>query len=75
MNSFTLQAYADQLHIPYLETSAKTAANVDQAFITMTAEIKKTVDAGILNTGKKNRTVLINSASVEKHNSWICAGC
>jgi Ras-related protein Rab-1A len=34
------QDYADQLGIPFLETSAKSATNVEQAFLTMAAEIK-----------------------------------
>merc|ERR1711973_634974 len=32
--------YADQLGIPFLETSAKNVTNVEQAFMTMAAEIK-----------------------------------
>jgi len=32
--------YADQLSIPFLETSAKSSTNVEQAFITMATEIK-----------------------------------
>ncbi|XP_034941154.1 ras-related protein Rab-1A [Chelonus insularis] len=35
--------YADQLNIPFLETSAKNAMNVEQAFMTMAAEIKARV--------------------------------
>ena len=38
-----LQEYADQLGIPFLETSAKNATNVEQAFMTMAAEIKNRV--------------------------------
>ncbi len=34
------KAFADNLKIPFLETSAKTATNVEQAFMTMAAEIK-----------------------------------
>jgi Ras-related protein Rab-1A len=34
------QAFADEIGIPFLETSAKNAANVEQAFMTMAAEIK-----------------------------------
>jgi len=34
------QEFASNLRIPILETSAKTASNVEQAFITMAAEIK-----------------------------------
>ncbi|EYC09938.1 hypothetical protein Y032_0058g2897 [Ancylostoma ceylanicum] len=35
-----LQEYADQLGIPFLETSAKSSTNVEQAFLTMASEIK-----------------------------------
>lgn len=40
---FEFQEYADQLGIPFLETSAKNAMNVEQAFMTMAAEIKSRV--------------------------------
>ena len=36
----TSQAFADEIGIPFLETSAKNATNVEQAFMTMAAEIK-----------------------------------
>jgi len=36
----TAKEYADQLGIPFLETSAKSATNVEQAFLTMASEIK-----------------------------------
>jgi len=32
--------FADQLNIPFLETSAKNATNVEQAFLTMAKHIK-----------------------------------
>ena len=35
------QAFADELGIPFLETSAKDSINVEQAFLTMASEIKK----------------------------------
>lgn len=34
------QAFADELGIPFLETSAKNATNVEEAFMAMTAAIK-----------------------------------
>lgn len=37
------QQYAEQLGIPFLETSAKNSTNVEQAFMTMAAEIKARV--------------------------------
>ena len=40
------QEYADQLEIPFLETSAKNATNVEQAFMTMAAEIKNRMGPG-----------------------------
>lgn len=36
-----LQAFADELGIPFIETSAKDSINVEEAFLTMSAEIKK----------------------------------
>jgi Ras-related protein Rab-1A len=35
-----VQEFADQLGIPFLETSAKNATNVEQAFLTMSKQIK-----------------------------------
>jgi Ras-related protein Rab-1A len=37
------KAFAEKLEIPFLETSAKAATNVEKAFLTMAAEIKNTV--------------------------------
>jgi len=34
------KAFADEMGIPFLETSAKDATNVEQAFMTMAAAIK-----------------------------------
>ena len=36
----TAKAFADEIGIPFLETSAKSATNVEQAFMTMAQEIK-----------------------------------
>lgn len=41
LNDIFWQAFADSLGIPFIETSAKDAINVEQAFLTMSAEIKK----------------------------------
>jgi hypothetical protein len=35
-----LQDFADEMGIPFLETSAKSSTNVEQAFMTMAGEIK-----------------------------------
>jgi len=39
----TAKDFADKLDIPFLETSAKNATNVEKAFLTMAAEIKNTI--------------------------------
>eukprot|EP00906_Rhabdomonas_costata_P018893 RCo027526 len=41
----TAKDFADSLGIPFLETSAKNATNVEQAFMTMSGEIKRRVDS------------------------------
>lgn len=40
----SIQELADQLTIPFLETSAKNATNVEQAFLTMAKQIKDRYD-------------------------------
>uniref|UniRef100_A0A8D0CAL0 RAB1B, member RAS onco family n=1 Tax=Salvator merianae TaxID=96440 RepID=A0A8D0CAL0_SALMN len=42
----TAKEYADSLGVPFLETSAKSATNVEQAFLTMAEEIKNRVSSG-----------------------------
>jgi len=39
-----LKALADEIGVPFLETSAKDATNVESAFMTMAAEIKNRSD-------------------------------
>ena len=41
VDTATAQDLATSLSIPFLETSAKSATNVEQAFMTMASEIKK----------------------------------
>ena len=62
VNSTSAKEYADQLDIPFLETSAKNATNVEQTFMTMVAEIKNRVgppaaqpgDAGVRLSNSKS---------------------
>lgn len=37
------KSFAETLNIPFLETSAKAATNVEQAFLTMATEIKRSM--------------------------------
>lgn len=57
----TAKEFADKLDIPFLETSAKAATNVEKAFLTMAQEIKNNVASqpqqNTKTDGKKNITV------------------
>ena len=66
-----LQEYADQLGIPFLETSAKNATNVEQAFMTMAAEIKNRM--GPVSTAADNKpNVKINDSTPVKQGGGGC---
>ncbi|KAI3803901.1 hypothetical protein L1987_32065 [Smallanthus sonchifolius] len=65
----TPKAFADELGIPFLETSAKDSVNVEQAFLTMAAEIKKKM--GNQPTGDKS-TVQIKGQPIEQKSN--CCG-
>ena len=57
---FYIQEYADSLKVPFLETSAKNATNVEQAFMTMAAEIKNRMGPGTATSpGKKFQNLII----------------
>ena len=68
--TISIQEFADQLGIPYLETSSMSAINVEQA---MTAEIKRKVDLGALDTGRKHSTKDIVSDGRQIDKGGICA--
>ena len=44
-----IQEFADSLGIPFLETSAKNASNVEQAFLTMARQIKERMGTTTVN--------------------------
>ena len=46
LTPLSVQAFADERGIPFLETSAKNATNVERAFVTMAGEIKSKCVAG-----------------------------
>jgi len=54
----TAKAFADEIGIPFLETSAKNSTNVGEAFMTMAAEIKKRMASQpAMQTGGRKDTV------------------
>jgi len=68
-----VQEYADQLRIPFLETSAKNATNVEQAFVTMAAEIKSRVGPAASAAADPRSNIKINSSTpVNQQSSFGC---
>lgn len=65
------QEFADSLGIPFLETSAKNATNVEQAFMTMAAEIKKRMGPGAASGGERPN-LKIDSTPVKQAGGGCC---
>ncbi len=53
--------FADSLGIPFLETSAKNATNVEQAFLTMAKQIKDRMGSAPAATGAAAKTVKVGA--------------
>jgi Ras-related protein Rab-1A len=67
-----LQEYANQLGIPFLETSAKNATNVEQAFMTMAAEIKNRVGPPSSATDTTKNVKIDTGRPVEGNKGGCC---
>ncbi|OIT33320.1 PREDICTED: ras-related protein RABD1-like [Nicotiana attenuata] len=68
----TGKALADELGIPFLETSAKDSINVEQAFLTMAGEIKKKMGNQPAGAKKSGSTVQIKGQPIEQKSN--CCG-
>jgi len=70
----TAKEFASSLDIPFLETSAKNATNVEEAFLTMAAQIKTRMStASVVNpSAAKNNVQISSGRSVESSNSGCC---
>nr|AJC97112.1 Rab1A [Macrobrachium rosenbergii] len=68
----TAKEYADSLGIPFLETSAKNATNVEQAFMTMAAEIKNRMGPPSGAAGAAQGVKISPSAPVEAQSGGGC---
>jgi len=67
------KAFADELTIPFLETSAKNATNVEQAFLTMAAQIKNKMQSQPPpNTRPKQLTEIGVGKPINKESSGCC---
>jgi len=52
------KAFADELGIPFLETSAKNATNVEQAFLTMSKQIKDRMGSTSMASGPGGKSTI-----------------
>ncbi|KAG9456921.1 hypothetical protein H6P81_001429 [Aristolochia fimbriata] len=68
----TAQALADELGIPFIETSAKDSINVEEAFLTMAGEIKKRVGAQPSASTKVANTVQMKGQPIQQNSN--CCG-
>jgi len=64
--------FADALGIPFLETSAKNATNVEQAFLTMAGEIKNRMAATTTSTAGKPTISVGSGQQVKQNDSGCC---
>lgn len=67
-----LQEYADSLGVPFLETSAKNATNVEQAFMTMAAEIKNRMGPVTAAADNKSNVKINPSTPVKQGGGGCC---
>ncbi|KAJ4919512.1 hypothetical protein JOQ06_025950 [Pogonophryne albipinna] len=70
----TAKEFAENVGIPFLETSAKSATNVDQAFMTMAADIKKRMGPGATAGSSEKSNVKIQSKPVNTSSGGCCDG-
>uniref|UniRef100_A0A023FB51 Putative rab subfamily protein of small gtpase n=4 Tax=Triatominae TaxID=70999 RepID=A0A023FB51_TRIIF len=68
----TAKEYADHLKIPFIETSAKNAINVEQAFLTMAAEIKNRVGPPSSATDSTANVKIEQGRPIEPTKSGCC---
>jgi len=64
--------FADQLSIPFLETSAKNATNVEQAFLTMAKQIKDRMGSTSTPSGAAKSSTVTPGQSVQQQQSGGC---
>jgi len=70
----TSKEFANSLDIPFLETSAKNATNVEEAFLTMAAQIKTRMaqTQKTINPQPKNNVNIGGGRSVDQNNNSGC---
>jgi Ras-related protein Rab-1A len=64
--------FADQLSIPFLETSAKNATNVEQAFLTMAKQIKDRLGSTSTPAGAAKSSTITPGQTVQQQQGGSC---
>ncbi|EAU88348.2 GTP-binding protein ypt1 [Coprinopsis cinerea okayama7 len=64
--------FADQLNIPFLETSAKNATNVEQAFLTMAKQIKDRMGSTSTPSGAAKSSTVTPGQTVQSQTGGGC---
>jgi len=72
VNYQTAKEFADSLGIPFLETSAKIATNVEQAFMTMASEIKARVGPQYNDADGPGKVKIDSGRPIEPKSSGCC---
>ncbi|CAL8090155.1 unnamed protein product [Orchesella dallaii] len=72
VNYQNAKEFADSLGIPFLETSAKNATNVEQAFMTMASEIKARVGPQYSEDAQANKVKIDQGRNIEPNKSSGC---
>ncbi|KAG9442487.1 hypothetical protein H6P81_018341 [Aristolochia fimbriata] len=67
---FKVKTLADELGIPFIETSTKDSINVEEAFLTMAGEIKKRVGAQPNASTKAANTVHMKGQPIQQNNNY-----
>ena len=68
----TAKEFADGLGIPFLETSAKNATNVEQSFVCMATEIQRRVSSGPTSNDKQMGTIVVQPTRNKKPQKNSC---
>ncbi len=71
----TAEEFAKSLGIPFIETSAKTAANVEQAFMKMAAEIKNRIANQPMASGPSTANTVTPSGTSLNNGGSGKSGC
>ncbi|XP_031113836.1 ras-related protein RIC1-like [Ipomoea triloba] len=69
----TAKAFADEIGIPFMETSAKDATNVEQAFMAMCCAIKNRMAAQPSSNSSKPPTINIKGQPVVQSSGGCCS--